>query len=202
MNGALIYRPTNRKLVWIAFACAITIHLSAIAIAGNRSKPVFVSWDGDPGESPIMIMDPETSAQDEVSPPEQVMTSPDEEAFPPETATPIRPRKKTPVTAVRSTNIGTGRATSVGSTRALTLYAPKPNYPYEARRSGITGSGVAQLTVNSAAGNVLAARMAQSTGNAILDNATVETLRRWRFKPGVAANVDVSITYTLGGVSY
>jgi TonB family protein len=44
--------------------------------------------------------------------------------------------------------------------------------------------------------------MVQSTGNPILDNATVEALRRWRFKPGVAANVHVPITFTLSGVSY
>jgi len=35
-----------------------------------------------------------------------------------------------------------------------------------------------------------------------LDSATVEALRRWRFKPGVASNVSVPITYTLTGVSY
>ena len=91
---------------------------------------------------------------------------------------------------------------SSGSVKALTLHAPRPAYPYEARRGGITGSGVAQLTVNTEAGNVIDARMAQSTGSMILDHATVETLRQWRFKPGVAANVDVPITYTLTGVSY
>jgi periplasmic protein TonB len=89
-----------------------------------------------------------------------------------------------------------------GSAKALALYAPKPNYPYEARRSGTTGSGIAQLTVNSAAGNVVDVRMAQSTGSPILDNATVSAFRRWRFKPGVASNVNVPITYTLTGVSY
>jgi outer membrane biosynthesis protein TonB len=35
-----------------------------------------------------------------------------------------------------------------------------------------------------------------------LDNATVEALRRWRFKPGVASNIAVPVTYTLSGVSY
>jgi TonB family protein len=116
--------------------------------------------------------------------------------------TPIRPRKKTPVTPVRSANVGTGQAMHAGSVKALTLYAPKPSYPYEARRGGVTGSGVAQLSVNVASGGVVEARMLQSTGNAILDNATIETLRRWRFKPGVASNIDVPITFTLTGVSY
>jgi TonB family protein len=84
----------------------------------------------------------------------------------------------------------------------LALYAPKPSYPYEARRGGITGSGIAHLIVNSGAGNVIEARMSQSTGNPILDSATLSALRSWRFKPGVASNVEVPITYTLSGVSY
>ena len=89
-----------------------------------------------------------------------------------------------------------------GSVKALTLYAPKPNYPYEARRTGTTGTGVAHLTVNSAAGNVIDGEMSQSTGSAILDQVTLATLRRWRFKPGVASSIQVPITYTLTGVSY
>ena len=136
---------------------------------------------------------------------EQVLPVTDEEAFPDENLTrpPIRPRKKTPMTPIaRSIGTGTTSAIHGGSVKALTLYAPRPAYPYEARRGGITGSGIAELTVNPDAGIVIEARMAQSTGSAILDNATVETLRRWRFKPGVAENIDVPITYTLAGVSY
>jgi TonB family protein len=44
--------------------------------------------------------------------------------------------------------------------------------------------------------------MAQSTGSVILDNATLEALCRWRFKPGMARNIRVPITYTLTGVTY
>jgi outer membrane biosynthesis protein TonB len=44
--------------------------------------------------------------------------------------------------------------------------------------------------------------MTQSCGNVILDNATLDALRRWRFKPGSALNVEVAITYTLTGASY
>jgi len=119
------------------------------------------------------------------------------------TPRPIRSRKKVPTTAiVRSIGISSARATQSGSVKALALFAPRPSYPYEARRSGTTGSGVAELAVNATSGNVIDARMSQSTGSAILDNATLETLGRWRFKPGVASNIAVPITYTLTGVSY
>lgn len=207
MNAALIYRARSRWLIWAAFGCAIAIHLTAIVIAENRSK--FVMTDLGPSAPEVIgIDDPSPSMPQEpemVSPSEQVPPTADDESFPQENPTPppIRPRKKTPVTpVVRSTGTGTPSATHAGSVKALTVYAPRPAYPYEARRGGITGSGVAELTVNPGVGNVIDARMAQSTGNVILDNATLEALRRWRFKSGIPTNVQVPITYTLTGVSY
>jgi TonB family protein len=82
------------------------------------------------------------------------------------------------------------------------MYAPRPVYPYEARRQRITGSGIALLTVASADGNVVDVRMAQSCGSVILDNATHDAFRRWHFKPGSVERVQVPITYTLTGASY
>lgn len=201
MNKALIYRPNNRKLIATSFICAVAIHVTAVVFAENKSKPVLV------GSTPVgdevvgvevPLSPPDT---DDSSPPEQAAV-PDEEFHDEKVTMPVRPRKKQPVMAIRSTAAGMMAGMHGGSVKALTLYAPKPNYPYEARRSGIIGSGIARLTVNSAAGNVLDARMARTTGSSVLDNATVETLRRWRFKPGVASNVEVPITYELTGVSY
>ena len=206
MNAALIYRSRSRWLIWIAFGCAVAIHLTAIVFAENRSRVVvtdFGSFEpdviGTVNDQPALPQEPET-----VSPPEQVQPATDDDAFPEENAKPpVRPRKKTPVSpVVRSIGTGTGRALHAGSVKALTIYAPRPAYPYEARRGGITGSGIAQLTVNPAVGNVIDARMTQTTGNVFLDSSTLETLRRWRFKTGTPSNVDVPITYTLMGVSY
>lgn len=205
MNKALIYRSNNRKLTWMAFACAITIYLGAIAIAGNKSKPVTITWRGELEDPVIGTIDPTPQMPEPelILPPEP--NAIEDQEFTDENVSPhpVRPRHTAPITpVVRSTGMGTGRATNNSSVKAITLYAPRPSYPYEARRGGITGSGIAQLTVNSDTGNVIAASMTQTTGNAILDNTTLETFRRWRFKPGVASNVDVPITYTLTGVSY
>jgi TonB family protein len=206
MNTALIYRARSRRLIWVAFGCAVAIHLAAIAIAENKSRPVSQEFGGfQPDVIAIDDGPPPSQEPDIVSPPEQVPIVADDEAFPQENATPppVRPHKNRPVTpVVRSTGIGTGRALHSGSVKALTMYAPRPTYPYEARRGRITGSGIAELTVNPAVGNVIDGRMAQTTGSVFLDNSTLETLRRWRFKPGVASNVAVPITYTLTGVSY
>jgi TonB family protein len=95
-----------------------------------------------------------------------------------------------------------GPRATFGSVKTLAIYAPRPVYPYEARRQRMVGSGIALLTVNPAVGNVTGVRMKQSCGNIVLDNATVDALRRWRFKPGSVLSVEVPITYTLTGVSY
>ena len=84
----------------------------------------------------------------------------------------------------------------------MVVYAPRPVYPYEARRQRVTGSGVALLTVDQTLGTVTDALMVQSCGNAFLDNSTLDALRRWRFNPGGVTQVEVPITYTLMGVSY
>jgi protein TonB len=88
------------------------------------------------------------------------------------------------------------------SVKVLAIYAPRPEYPYEARRQRTTGSGLVILMIDSPTGCVTNARMAQSTGSAVLDNSAVSALRRWRFKSGTAAKVQVPITYTLTGASY
>jgi TonB family protein len=84
----------------------------------------------------------------------------------------------------------------------MVAYAPRPVYPYEARRQRVTGSGVALLTIDQISGTVIDVLMTQSCGNVILDNSTRDALRRWRFKPGSVTKVQVPITYTLMGVSY
>jgi protein TonB len=86
--------------------------------------------------------------------------------------------------------------------KATVAYAPRPVYPYEARRQRVTGSGVALLAIDQTSGTVTDLLMAQSCGNAFLDNSTLDALRRWRFKPGSVNKVQVPITYTLMGVSY
>jgi len=84
---------------------------------------------------------------------------------------------------------------SLSAAQALAVSAPLPEYPYQAKRANITGSGVCAMLVDAASGKVTNAMMAQSTGNAILDKVTTETFRRWRFKPGSVSQLRVPITY-------
>lgn len=200
MNAALLYRPRGRWTFWIAFSCAAAIHLGAVVLAKSKSERATVQ-DFLPAEVDVEVFNAEpehVQPEDSITlPPPQF--SPDEETFSEENRTPqtVRPRKKARVaTFVR------GTAAPFGSVKASVMYAPRPIYPYEARRQRTTGSGIVVLTVDPTNGGVTAVQMAQSCGNAILDNATLEAFRRWRFKPGTAPTVQVPITYTLTGASY
>ena len=86
--------------------------------------------------------------------------------------------------------------------RAVAVFAPRPSYPYEARRGRITGTGVVVMLVDQATGKVTSCRMLQSTGSVILDAECLATFRRWRFTPGTVKEVRIPITFTTsGGVS-
>jgi len=84
---------------------------------------------------------------------------------------------------------------SMSAAKEMAISTPLPEYPYQARRANITGSGVCVMIVDTASGNVTSAVMAESTGNAILDKVTTDTFRKWRFKPGVVSQVRVPINY-------
>jgi len=84
---------------------------------------------------------------------------------------------------------------SLSAAQAIAVRAPLPEYPYQAKRAHMTGSGVCVMTVNTASGNVTNAMMAESTGDGILDYVTIHTFQRWRFKPGTVSQVRVPISY-------
>ena len=95
-------------------------------------------------------------------------------------------------------SLGTGYADS----KALAVFAPRPQYPYEARSKGVTGRGVATVIVDTKTGLVIKAKMLRSTGSPILDNATLSAFGLWRFKPGSGTGkVEIPIAFTMTGVS-
>jgi TonB family protein len=203
-TSALLYRPSARWQIWLAFGCAAGLHLVAIALA--RNEPASFLPPTDNGVD--VVIDP-TPNQTPVRPVEPVPTEPPElvksdEAFPEESSTPAKIRRKNwkPFQLIRPKLAASVSGPSLGSVKALAIFAPRPEYPYEARRQRTTGSGLVFLKIDSSIGNVTDARMAQSTGSPILDNSAVSALSRWRFKSGTVTRVRVPITYTLSGVSY
>ena len=111
----------------------------------------------------------------------------------------LRLQKFTPIKAPQAA--GRPGPMSISSAKALATYAPRPQYPYEARSRHVTGSGVCVVEVGPS-GSVTSASMAQSIGNPILDNAATSAFRQWRFKPGSVSKVKIPITFTMTGAQY
>jgi protein TonB len=191
-----------------ALGAAALVHFAAIALASIHQREQIDDFppSGDPG--PPIEIEPQSPA-DNPTPPPDVMDQPtpnptDESMIPEETSTPPpvrRPttRLTTPIVRVRSVTIG---STSLSSARVSALSAPRLEYPYEARRQKITGTGTVVLTVDPVSGNVTSVAMEVSTGSPVLDNAAITGFRRWRFKPGTVSRVKSPITYTLIGAQY
>ena len=84
---------------------------------------------------------------------------------------------------------------SLSVAQSMAITAPLPEYPYEAKRRNLTGSGICVVTVDNATGTVTNATMSQSTGSPLLDKLTLQTFKSWRFKPGTVSQVRVPISY-------
>jgi protein TonB len=183
----------------------VAIHLAAVALAQKREPPpvdlsdiptaVVVATLEAPEEQPTPP--PEDIPLPEPPPPPDIKPEYVEETTPPPKQP--KPQKLAPIKA--PTVPGRPGTVSISTAKASATYAPRPQYPYEARSRRITGSGVCVVQVD-ASGNVTSASMAQSIGNPILDNAATSAFQRWRFKPGSVSRVKIPITFTMSGASY
>jgi periplasmic protein TonB len=90
----------------------------------------------------------------------------------------------------------------VSSAKIFAVSAPRPEYPYEARRQKITGDGIVVMTVDPVTGSVTSVFLSKSTTSPFLDNAALAGFKRWRFKPGTVSAVTCPVTFTLTGASF
>ena len=207
MSTALLYRPYPRWQICAAFVGAALLHLAAITIAADRSiTPAPTVTDPDAIEvtvAPEGADQPPPAEAVEAPPPPPAPPARDEAFVAEESATPPPARRleRHAQPLRRPTAVAPGGPTTMRAAKVLAISAPRPEYPYEARRQRVTGSGVALLTVE-AGGSVTEVTMLRSTGNAVLDNATISGFRRWRFAPGTVSKVQTPVTYTLNGASY
>ena len=96
--------------------------------------------------------------------------------------------------------VGAQTATVTPKTTYPVIYAPKPDYSFEARSHWLEGSGVFSLSVGPD-GIVQSVDVSKSTGHSELDRSAVAALRQWRFKPGsTAPKVKIPIEFTLAGL--
>lgn len=207
--GPLLYRPPPRWQAAAAIAGALAIHTAAVAIASLHPKepppqdlgdiPEAVELSLDTTPEPPMPTPPPEEEPPPPPPPEAVPEQQPEFVEEKPTPPPKRPPTNKPVAPIaRPTSAATGPAPTG---KAAMIFKPPIAYPYEARRSKVTGSGVIVVSVGPD-GSVGDASMGQSTGSPILDNAATSAFRRARFKPGTVPRVKIPITFTLTGASY
>jgi len=198
-DQALIYHRPSKWPIAAALGTAVLIHLSAVAVAFHRESPATEPAGADysdpigiePADDPPVPPDPSISLLPPPPPTVDFIEVHDiERALKPyRTLAPIRAAGQT-------------RLLTVGNAKAWAMSAPRPDYPYEARSRHITGSGLAIITVDPITGFATDVMMEQSIGNPSLDNSTISTLRRWRFKPGAPIRVRIPITFLLTGAQY
>ncbi|HYJ05397.1 MAG TPA: energy transducer TonB [Chthoniobacterales bacterium] len=208
MTGtALLYQPRQKLRVGMAFAAALLIHFAAIAIANvhRMEKPggPTVTEEFTPitfEEPPPTIPDPTPEHPEPLPTPTQ-----NDQSFPEERPTPppVRRQHNKPIAPiVKPRNNGSAAPLNWSSAKVLAVSAPRPEYPYEARRQRITGDGIVAMTIDPVTGTVRSVSMSKSTGSAFLDNAALDGFRRWRFKAGTVSAVTCPVTFTLNGASY
>jgi TonB family protein len=189
----------------VALGIAAVIHVAAVSLA-NIHRPEPVTPSGVYHDPPTIdlvpdtpILDPPTDLSDPLPTP-----PPTEQSFIDEGPTPppvLRQTNKSTPIVRPSTNTHPG-ALPVSSAKAFAVNAPRPEYPYEARRQKITGDGVVAMTVDPVSGNVISVSMSKTTGSPFLDNAALAGFKKWRFRPGTVSSVTCPVTFTLTGASY
>ena len=215
MAGPLLYRPAPRWQVIAAFAGALAIHAAAIGIASIHPAEKIDDLAAPPDtitqieiEMPPAPPEPTPPPEEEPPPPPPPTPQDIQPEFVEEKPTPppkLRPPSTKPIAPIaKPAPVGMPKpgAMSMSSAKAVAVSAPRPEYPYEARRAHIVGSGVVVMSVDTGSGAVTDVSMSQSTGNPILDNSAMNAFRRWRFKPGTVSKVRTPITYTMTGAQF
>ncbi len=214
--GPLLYQPQPRWQVVAALGAALAVHAVAVGIAALKpveevadyadipeavAEVTFEQADPEPTPPPEEIIEPEPveAPPEPTEVPEFVEEQP---TPPPKPRPPTAPKPVAPIARPKPQGAPSAGPMSMSSAKVSAISSPRPEYPYEARRSKLTGNGVCIMTVDVSSGAVTSAVMATSTGSPILDNAATSAFRRWRFKPGSVSKVRTPITFTMTGAQF
>lgn len=206
MTKLPLYRPLSGRRIALALIVSIALHGAAVAVASlHRSEPAAqILFDANDGT--LVFVEPEAGA-DPAPPPDPVAPIP---PAPPNDTPPLFVERALAPTAItappkaplrRPSHAQSASAQNASNARVFALFAPRPEYPDEARRSRSTGDGAVRLTIDPQSGRVIETTIVRSTGRAVLDQAALAGFRRWRFRPGAPSSVQCPITYTLTGAA-
>lgn len=207
MSQPIFYQPPPRWHIFAAMVCAIVVEATAVATASLQYRQVIPTIGGESAEPVFQgVLVEETP--EETPPPLQVSDERPQPLLdePSEFVLPEAPRKtSTPAKAVHIAKPTMDRVVRAGHGpinlvrgQATMIHAPRPAYPFEARRARQTGAGRFLLRFN-AAGDVIEVKVTLSTGSEFLDQAARNAFDRWRCRPGAYETAYVPVTFTLAG---
>jgi TonB family protein len=81
--------------------------------------------------------------------------------------------------------------------KGLLISAVRPDYPYEARKQRLTGSGIFELKFDYDSGQLREIHVVESTGYQMLDSLAIAALKLWKAKPHSVHSIRLPITFTL-----
>jgi TonB family protein len=199
-TGSLLFEARDKWRLGGAFGLAIFIHLVAIGLGlFQHLQPNEIIVGAAPGGAVEVVL--QTAMDEQVPPPEIDPPSPVPPPLEEYLFTEVRnsppPTRHTAAKPIGQSPRARSGSPSFSSALALALSAPLPEYPSEARQNGITGDGIAVMTVDRLRGSVTHVSMWKSTGNPSLDDAALRSFRRWRFKPGSISKVKAPVTFRL-----
>src|SRR5207244_12378780 len=163
MAGPLLYRPPPRWQFWGALGGAVFLHVAAIGISAMKHEPPTV----DLSQIPTATVEATLQPEDQPTPPPEDIPMPEPPPIPevaPEfhEEKPPPPKTNRPAGPVKAPQAGVPGTMSITGAKAVAIFAPKPDYPYEARTRHQTGSGVPLLSVDSGSATVTGGSMAQA----------------------------------------
>ena len=208
-----VYRPTPKAWVAIMLALSLLIHVSFLGIAAiwrtrnlppakDDEPPELIADFDAPEEDPNNTPEPTPEETPEPTPEEMPDTTPEmadkiEEATPTPPPRPPAPKPKlTPVPpgTKRGPVPQAGVVAGTGKPGGGNWSTPKPQYPYQARKLRLTGSGGVRVTTD-ATGRVISAEMSPSI-HPILDQVALSYARSSWKGPANTTKV-VPITFVL-----
>ena len=98
--------------------------------------------------------------------------------------------------ALATSAVAQDRGVAVAPSGERVLYAPRPDYPHEARVKHLEGRGDFVMHVRQD-GTVSRVEVVRSTGHGILDRAVIRAFNQWRFRPGSVDKVALPISFSM-----
>ncbi|HSW14586.1 MAG TPA: energy transducer TonB [Solimonas sp.] len=161
------------------------VSLTQMIPAVEAPKPLFVEFIAPPAPEPMRPPEPPPPRPVEKPRPKPLITTTDPTPAPKAIEAPPAPPQPEPLPPIEATPAPQAAAPAViepPRSDLAYLKNPQPTYPSTAKRLGEEGSVLLDVLV-SAEGRVISLSIKKSSGYPRLDQAAMNAVRGWKFKP-------------------